>query len=108
MSTTNYVVYIAVYFDTNTNTNTKNKHRVAEIDPDTSVSRWTFEAAMRAAGAVCQAVDDVMDPNGVTPNAFCAVRPPGHHAGPNGIVTCRNDPQGERNEREEMFFFCLY
>jgi hypothetical protein len=27
-------------------------------------------------------------------NAFCAVRPPGHHAGPVGIVTCANDPHG--------------
>lgn len=27
-------------------------------------------------------------------NAFCAVRPPGHHAGPGGIVTCANDPHG--------------
>ena len=27
-------------------------------------------------------------------NAFCAIRPPGHHAGPTGIVTCANDPNG--------------
>jgi acetoin utilization deacetylase AcuC-like enzyme len=40
----------------------------------------TWEAATRAAGAVCQAVDEAA----ASPRyrAFCAVRPPGHHAGP--------------------------
>lgn len=47
---------------------------------------------MRAAGSVCQAVDLVVA--GEHRNAFCAVRPPGHHAGPRGIVRCPADPEG--------------
>jgi acetoin utilization deacetylase AcuC-like enzyme len=52
----------------------------ARIDADTIVSPGSKEAALRAAGAVCAAVDAVMD--GEASNAFCAVRPPGHHAEP--------------------------
>ncbi|HEY3521627.1 MAG TPA: histone deacetylase family protein [Rhodanobacteraceae bacterium] len=48
------------------------------LDPDTVMSPGSLEAALRAAGAVCAAVDAVM--NGETTRAFCAVRPPGHHA----------------------------
>jgi acetoin utilization deacetylase AcuC-like enzyme len=48
------------------------------IDGDTFLSPYTGEAALRAAGAVCLAIDDVMA--GRARNAFCAVRPPGHHA----------------------------
>ena len=48
------------------------------IDADTIASPGTREAALRAAGAVCAAVDAVMA--GEAANAFCAVRPPGHHA----------------------------
>jgi acetoin utilization deacetylase AcuC-like enzyme len=48
------------------------------IDADTVMSPDSLEAALRAAGAVCAAVDAVLD--GPTPRAFCAVRPPGHHA----------------------------
>lgn len=33
-------------------------------------------------------------------NAFCAIRPPGHHAGPVGVVTCKRDPHGSHG-------FCL-
>lgn len=65
---------------------------IAHLDADTAISRWSFEAAMRAAGSVCEAVDKVV--NGEHRNAFCAVRPPGHHAGPRGIVRCANDPDG--------------
>jgi len=65
---------------------------IAHLDADTAISRWSFEAAMRAAGSVCEAVDRVVA--GDFRNAFCAVRPPGHHAGPRGIVQCRNDPDG--------------
>lgn len=45
---------------------------------DTVMSPMTGDAALRAAGAVCAAVDAVM--GGEVDNAFCAVRPPGHHA----------------------------
>ena len=50
----------------------------ARIDADTVVSAGSREAILRAAGAVCAAVDAVMA--GEAANAFCAVRPPGHHA----------------------------
>jgi acetoin utilization deacetylase AcuC-like enzyme len=52
----------------------------ASVDADTTVSPGSGEAALRAAGAVCAAVDAVMA--GDATNAFCAVRPPGHHAEP--------------------------
>jgi acetoin utilization deacetylase AcuC-like enzyme len=50
------------------------------LDPDTVVSPGSWEAALRAAGASLHAVDQVMAGN--ADNAFCAVRPPGHHAEP--------------------------
>lgn len=52
----------------------------AALDPDTIVSPGSGEAALRAAGAVVAAVDAVLA--GEAANAFCAVRPPGHHAEP--------------------------
>jgi len=48
------------------------------IDADTAVSAHTLPAALRAAGAAVHAVDLVLD--GKARLAFCAVRPPGHHA----------------------------
>jgi len=51
-----------------------------QLDPDTSVCPASGEAGLRASGAVCAAVDAVMA--GEAANAFCAVRPPGHHAEP--------------------------
>lgn len=48
------------------------------IDADTTVSPRSFDAAIHAAGAGCQAVDAVVE--GAAANAFCVVRPPGHHA----------------------------
>ena len=50
----------------------------AQIDGDTFLSPGSVEAALRAAGGVVRAVDAVMA--GEARNAFCAVRPPGHHA----------------------------
>lgn len=50
------------------------------LDGDTLVSPGSREAALRAAGAVVAAVDAVV--GGTAANAFCAVRPPGHHAEP--------------------------
>ncbi|MBW7849439.1 MAG: histone deacetylase family protein [Rhodospirillales bacterium] len=59
------------------------------LDPDTVVSANSGEAALRAAGAVCAAVDAVV--TGRYRNAFCAIRPPGHHA-----------------ERMQAMGFCLF
>jgi len=61
----------------------------AALDADTIVSPGSGNAALRAAGAVCAAVDAVIA--GEAENGFCAVRPPGHHA-----------------ERERAMGFCLF
>ncbi len=53
-------------------------HGIHHLDPDTAMSPGTWQAALRAAGAGVMATDIVM--RGEAPNAFCAVRPPGHHA----------------------------
>lgn len=52
----------------------------AMLDPDTILNRYTLLAARRAAGAAIAATDAVMA--GEVDNAFCSVRPPGHHARP--------------------------
>jgi acetoin utilization deacetylase AcuC-like enzyme len=57
----------------------------AHIDPDTAMNPHTWNAVLRAAGAVTAATDAVMA--GELENAFCAVRPPGHHA-------CRDHAMG--------------
>ena len=49
-----------------------------QLDADTSMSPHSLEAARRSSGAAVEAVDQVI--TGVAKNAFCAVRPPGHHA----------------------------
>ncbi|MBT4628198.1 MAG: histone deacetylase family protein [Rhodospirillales bacterium] len=59
------------------------------LDPDTAMSPASGEAGLRAVGAACAAVDAVMSGDGH--NAFCAVRPPGHHA-----------------ERDRAMGFCLF
>ncbi|MEL6585696.1 MAG: histone deacetylase family protein [Pseudomonadota bacterium] len=63
----------------------------AQLDADTFLSPGTWRAAKLAAGAACQAVDAVLDGRAV--NAFCAMRPPGHHAEtatPMGFCTLGN------------------
>lgn len=65
------------------------KEGMRQIDTDTSVSAGSREAALRAVGGVCAAVDAVV--TGECDNAFCAVRPPGHHA-----------------ERTRAMGFCLF
>jgi acetoin utilization deacetylase AcuC-like enzyme len=52
--------------------------RYAQIDPDTSMNVHTWSAILRGAGAAMAATDAVIA--GELANAFCAVRPPGHHA----------------------------
>jgi len=51
---------------------------ISYLDPDTTISPYSFDAALYAAGGVCRAVDAVM--KGEADNAFVVVRPPGHHA----------------------------
>jgi len=60
-----------------------------QVDGDTFLSPGSLDAAYRAAGAVVRAVDMVLA--GEAGNAFCAIRPPGHHA-----------------ERETAMGFCLF
>ncbi len=55
------------------------------LDPDTAMNPHTLSAALHAAGAVVKATDMVL--HGEVENAFCNVRPPGHHA-------CRNHAMG--------------
>ncbi|MEY2658046.1 MAG: Histone deacetylase-like amidohydrolase, partial [Pseudomonadota bacterium] len=50
----------------------------AALDPDTFINAHTWDAALQSAGAAVAATDAVMA--GELRNAFCAVRPPGHHA----------------------------
>ena len=53
-------------------------HGIVHLDPDTAMNPHTWHAALRSAGAGVMAVDLVM--SGEVQNAFCAIRPPGHHA----------------------------
>jgi len=56
---------------------TEGKNRVS-LDPDTSTSSGSYEAALLAAGGLCEAISSVI--TGALDNAFALVRPPGHHA----------------------------
>jgi len=53
-------------------------HGIVQLDPDTAMNPFSYQAALRAAGAVVLGVDLVME--GKAENAFCNIRPPGHHA----------------------------
>jgi acetoin utilization deacetylase AcuC-like enzyme len=61
------------------------------LDPDTVLSATSWEPALRAVGAGLAAVDQVMDKSSGIANAFCQVRPCGHHA-----------------ETERAMGFCLF
>jgi acetoin utilization deacetylase AcuC-like enzyme len=54
------------------------EHGIARLDPDTAMCPDTWNALLRAAGAVVLGTDLVI--GGRAGNAFCSVRPPGHHA----------------------------
>lgn len=54
------------------------EHGIRHLDPDTAMNPNTLKAALRSAGAGVLATDLVL--KGEIENAFCAVRPPGHHA----------------------------
>ena len=72
------------------------------LDPDTAMNPWTLQAALRAAGAAVLAVDLVLEKK-VT-SAFCAVRPPGHHAcraRPMGFCIFNNVAVAARHAREQ-------
>ena len=74
---------------------------VVDLTFDTAISPASGEAALRAAGAACAAVDAVM--RGEAGNAFCAVRPPGHHARrdrPMGFCLFNNVAIGAFHARE--------
>jgi acetoin utilization deacetylase AcuC-like enzyme len=70
-------VHTRGYFD-------KIKNFTGYFDADTYVSERSFEAAKFAAGAVIEAIDRCKE--GETNSAFCAVRPPGHHAEADGAM----------------------
>ncbi len=56
----------------------RDRANLTSLDPDTVASPGSWEAALRAVGAVTRAIDEVLA--GSLDAAFCAVRPPGHHA----------------------------
>lgn len=51
---------------------------IESIDADTHLSQGSIDAALRASGALCFAIDQLL--SGKSRRAFCAVRPPGHHS----------------------------
>jgi len=50
------------------------------LDPDTYLNNGSVDAALRASGGMCFAIDQILDNQAL--RAFCAVRPPGHHSEP--------------------------
>ncbi|MBL4612500.1 MAG: histone deacetylase family protein [Emcibacter sp.] len=74
------------------------------LDGDTHLSPGSGEAALKAVGATCQAIDLVM--SGHLDNAFCATRPPGHHAEPDkamGFCLFNNVAIGALYARQKHF-----
>ena len=74
----------------------------ARLDADTWLSPGSLDAARRGVGAVCKAVDMVL--GGEVANAFCAIRPPGHHAEtetPMGFCLFGNAAIGAKRAMEE-------
>ncbi len=59
-------------------------HRLLHFATDTYVSAKSYEAALKAAGAPLTAIDAIMQ--GEVNNAYCLVRPPGHHALPEAAM----------------------
>ncbi|MCA9126113.1 MAG: histone deacetylase [Planctomycetales bacterium] len=57
---------------------------VGRIESDTVISHGSWKAALLAAGAAVDATERVM--RGQQQTAFCAIRPPGHHAKPSGAM----------------------
>ncbi len=55
------------------------QHGIVQLDGDTAMNPFSYQAALHAAGAVVLGVDLVMARR--VENAFCNIRPPGHHAG---------------------------
>ena len=89
---------------------------VVPLDGDTIMSHGSAEAALRAAGAGVHAVDAVM--RGEVRRAFCAVRPPGHHAEPsrpmgfclfaNAVVAARHAREAHGAERVAIIDFDVH
>jgi acetoin utilization deacetylase AcuC-like enzyme len=71
--------------------NLSHKTPLSDIGGDTFVGTHSMSAALFAVSVVCAAVDRVM--RGECQNAFCAVRPPGHHAGRNGLESLALEKQ---------------
>ena len=71
-------VHPGTYFDFLEQSRPKAPGERVQLDPDTLMSFGTWNAALRSVGAATAAVDAVM--TGKHKNAFCATRPPGHHA----------------------------
>ena len=74
------------------------------LDGDTHLSPGSAKAALKSVGAVCQAIDQVM--TGELDNAFCACRPPGHHAEPDramGFCLFNNVAIGAVYSRQKHF-----
>ncbi len=72
---------------------------IEHLDGDTALSAGSYRAAFVSAGMVTDAVDKVL--NGTARTAFCLVRPPGHHAGPTGVVHASEEKIGSSHG------FCL-